>query len=86
LADHLKLPGGSDGLRSDLEQRLTDHVLDEGGWDAMVATGTLSDKKLLALLGLDFVSTPSKSTPRSSSRSRVRSRKCVPWSSLYCFQ
>ncbi len=71
LAAELSL--STDGLRSDLDARVSDFVEKEGGLQALVDNGTVSDKKVLALLGLkpstpkeDKAETPAPLAKRSA--------------------
>jgi hypothetical protein len=70
----------TDGLRSEVEGRVTDFIAKNGGLQALVSAGRLTDKKSLALLGLTAGSvsvptvavkenTPEKAVKRCAARS-----------------
>lgn len=62
LGEHIKVPGGVDGLRSDIESRLITFIESQGGLQSLVSSGKLSQPKLLNLLGME--PTTPKLTPK----------------------
>ena len=49
------MPGGTDGLRPEIEARIQDFAKKQGGFEALAASGKLSNTKFLSALGLDDV-------------------------------